>query len=150
MDLLSIIASYIAIIQIADRLVSNCKGYVKSVKDTPNNIRIIIIEVGSVRCVLELIRDPVPEDGDDNNDMSFRLQNLRGEDGPVEGCKKALIALSSLDPDPVVQSTHEKRRKLFSLTTLAWPLKEGKARKLLQDIRRYKATMSLALTTETV
>jgi hypothetical protein len=150
MDPLSIIASSIAIIQVADRLVSICKSYLKSVKDAPNDLRIIIIEVGSVRCILELIRDLVPEDSEDNNDMSFRLQNLRGEDGPVEGCKKALIALSSLVPDPAVQSTHQKRRKLFSLTTLAWPLKEGKARKLLQDIGRYKATMSLALTTETV
>jgi hypothetical protein len=56
MDLLSITASVIAITQIADKIVSVCKGYINTVKDAPKDLRSIVIEVGSLKCVLEVLQ----------------------------------------------------------------------------------------------
>jgi hypothetical protein len=42
MDPLSLAASVIAIIQLADRIISVCKDYVTTVKDAPNDLRAIL------------------------------------------------------------------------------------------------------------
>ena len=148
MDPLSLTASVIAIIQLADRIISVCKEYVTTVKDAPNDLRVIIIEAGSVKCVLELLELLIPRG--DNDNISVILEKLRTSHGPIEGCKQALTALDSLFPVEVECLARGKRRKILrSLKDLAWPFKEGKARRLLGDIGRHKATISLALTTET-
>ena len=148
MDPLSLAASVIAIIQLADRIISVCKDYVTTVKDAPNDLRTIFIEVGSVKCVLELLELVISRG--DHDKMPVILEKLRTPTGPIEGCKQALTALDSLFPVEAECSARGKRRKILrSLKDLAWPFKEGKARKLVEDIGRHKATISLALTTET-
>jgi Fungal N-terminal domain of STAND proteins len=146
MDPLSLAASVIAIIQLADRIISVCKDYVTTVKDAPNDLRTIFIEVGSVKCVFELLELVIPRG--DNDNAPVILEKLRTSNGPIEGCKQALTALDSLFP--LECPARGKRRIILrSLKDLAWPFKEGKARRLLEDIGRHKATISLALTTET-
>jgi hypothetical protein len=54
MDPPSLAAGVIAIIQLADKIISARKGYVPRAKDAPNDLWVIIIEAGSVKCVLEL------------------------------------------------------------------------------------------------
>ena len=148
MDPLSLTASVIAIIQLADGIISVCKDYVTTVKDAPNDLRTIFMEVGSVKCVFELLELVIPRD--DNDNIPVILEKLRASNGPIEGCKQALTALDSLFPVEIECPARGKRRKILrSLKDLAWPFKEGKARKLLEDIGRHKATISLALTTET-
>ncbi len=151
MDPLSVTASIIATIQIADRIITTCKSYITTVRDAPNDLLAIVIEVGSVKCVLELLDALVSNVPDSSSDVSCILQQLKGDHGPLEECMKALQALGSLLPEHTESVSNGKRRKIIlSLSHLAWPLKESKARKLLEDIGRYKATISLALTTETV
>jgi hypothetical protein len=55
MDPLSITAGVIAIIQIADSITSLCESYLTTVKDAPKDLRNILIEVESVKCVLEVV-----------------------------------------------------------------------------------------------
>lgn len=145
MDPTSLTASIITIVGLADKIISVCKGYITTVKDAPNDLTNILIEVGSVKCVIEIIQL--------RNDNSVIGTKLQSTGGPLEGCKQALIALNKLleiATDCPVDGKRGKRRKLaLSYATLAWPLKEGKAQKLLTDIARHKATISLALTTET-
>jgi len=148
MDPLSITASVLAISEVAGKIISVCKSYIASARDAPNDLRIILIEVGSVKCVLETLELLLPKDN--LGAHSAILQKLGDDGSALEGCSRALKALEELFPEQVEQSAHGKRRKInASVKHLAWPFKEGKARKLLEDIQRHKATISLMLTTET-
>jgi hypothetical protein len=148
MDPLSITASVVAIVQIASTIISVCKDYVTTVANAPKDLRTILIQVGSVKCILETLELLISRGGDE---VSIILQKLQNSDGPLDGCKQALIALNNLFPTEAECSKDGKRRKvLSSLRNLAWPLKESKARKLLKDIGQYKTTISVALTTETM
>jgi hypothetical protein len=114
-------------------------------------MRIIIIEVGSVKCVLELLQDLTAQNSTVHGDGFIILQKLEGPDGPIEGCLQTLKELGSLFPEPAETTQDGKRRKkTLSLAGLMWPFKEGKARKLLERLGRHKATISLTLTAETV
>lgn len=143
MDPLSITASVITIVQLATKITSACKDYIAGVKDAPTDLSSILIEVGSVKCVLETL------------ELRYKTwgigKELTSKEGPLEGCKQALMGMEKLLPPVRQQASDGKRRKLAeTYATLAWPLKEGKARKLLEDLARHKSTISLMLTTETM
>jgi len=148
MDPLSATGSVVAIIQLATKIVSVCTDYVRDVQDAPKDLRNIIIEVGSVNCILEvieLLNSQATSFGD-----SAILRQLKALDGPLKECEQTLFHLDSLFPAVVEHSTGGKRRRiLHPLTRLAWPLKAPRARELLSKIGWLKATISLSLTTET-
>lgn len=149
MEPLSLAASVITVIQLSERVVSLCRWYVTSMKDAPKDLRTIMMEAGSVRSVvsnLEFFMSTWAAD-----DMLGILKGLEGPEGPIEGCRKALAALEKMFPSEVAgNATGTKRRATtISYAKLAWPFKEDKARKILDDIVRYKATISLALTADT-
>src|SRR5579862_84440 len=56
MNPLSLVASVIACIQAADRIVSLCKDYVEMVKGARSDLQVILIEVASMRGVLEELK----------------------------------------------------------------------------------------------
>lgn len=143
-------ASVIAIIQIADRIISLCKFYIETARDAPSDLRIILIETSALKTILENLNFPTACDGPD----STAARRISGADGPIEGCCRTVTELEKLFPSDSVRTRGRKgskRRMLNSaLTALAWPLKESKARKLLDEMMRYKATISLALTTNSM
>lgn len=146
MDPLSTAASVIAVVQIADRIIDLCKAYITGVKDAPSELRAILIEVGSVKCVLEVIE---LLDTSGNKSGTCAVEILEKLQGPLEGCKEALKSLEALFPPQLGSSAKGKRQRLaLSLTTLAWPFKREKAMKLLEEVGRHKSTISLGLTTE--
>jgi hypothetical protein len=148
MDVLTVTAGVIAIIQIADKIISTCKDYITTVKDAPRDLRAITIEVGSVKNVLELLELLLQGSDDNTSDI---LEKLKGPSGPIDGCREALAALDSLFPRAERSPEGGKCRKtLLTLKTLAWPLKESRARKILEDVGRHKATISFALMTKSV
>lgn len=153
MDGLSIAASILAVIQVADRVISLCKFYLALSRDAPSDIRIIWIETSSLRTILDNIQFLAA------NGHGSNLNTLAGSDGPVEGCRKALGELSGLFPSDNLNAnacdgesgdrSQPKRRKLKDVwATLAWPFKEGTARKLLVEIAHHKTTLNLALTAD--
>jgi hypothetical protein len=147
MDPLSLTASVITIIQLSERIISTCKDYITTIQDAPRDLRAIAIEVGGVKNALELV-ELLKEN---HTDATGLLQKLQGPNGPLEGCREALRSLDSLLPVAECNLESGKRRKtLVNLKSLAWPLKKNRVQKILEDIGRYKATISLALTAESV
>ena len=144
------VASVIAIIQVADRLIGTCKSYISSVRDAPSDLRAILLEISALKTVFENLKFLNSCD----SHCSPMFNSLCGTDGPIEGCLGSTNELAGLFPP---EETHiegqdrSKRRKIKStMVSLAWPLKETKARKLLGDILRYKSTITLALTADTL
>jgi hypothetical protein len=144
-EAIALAASVIAVIQIADRIASVCKSIIEEVEDYPRDLRLIFVETGSLKVIFEglcFLHEDDPAD-------SATLQTLRGSDGPVEGCKTAMDQLDRLFPSIPLPSSRPKgakRQKLRTvLTSLAWPLKAERARKLLDEIMRHKSTINVAL-----
>ncbi|KAK4681150.1 hypothetical protein QC764_0006040 [Podospora pseudoanserina] len=81
------------------------------------------------------------------------LETLAASDGPLESCQKAMMDLERLLPPyqssgPTATGAKYSKAKTV-LSSLAWPFKEGKATKLLDEIKQHKGTILLALTTDT-
>ena len=146
-EVIAVGASVIAIIQIADRIIGQCKFYIETARDAPSDLRLILIETSALKNILENLNFLTACDGP----LSAATRSISGADGPIEGCLRTVAELEKLFPLDASRTTGQKsskRRRLDAvLTALAWPLKESKARKLLDEIMRYKATISLALTT---
>ena len=147
-EVLAIGASVIAIIQITDRIVGLCKFYIETVNNAPSDLRLILLETSSLRTIFKNLDFLIVYD----SGVSSIVSSLASVDDPIEGCLKSIIQLEKLFPSNWIrntgQSPSKKRKVRATLATLAWPLKEGKARKLLDEISRYKTTVTLALTTE--
>ena len=140
-------ASVVAIIQIADRIIGLCKFYIETARDAPSDLRVILIETSALKTILENLNFLTACDGPD----STAARRIAGADGPIEGCLRTVSELEKLFPSDSVQTRgrkSSKKRRLDSvLMALAWPLKENKAQKLLDEMMRYKTTIGLALTT---
>ena len=55
MDPLSVAASIFTAIQIADRVISLCKFYLKLTSNAPSDLRIILIEASALKAILDNI-----------------------------------------------------------------------------------------------
>lgn len=147
-EVMAIGASAIAIIQITDRIVGLCKHYIETVRDAPSDLRVILLEVSALKAIFESLKFLTACDSGVSSTASA-FSNL---DGPVEGCLKSVRQLENLFPSNCIQDLGQNRSKKqkvkATLTALAWPLKETKARKLLDEISRYKTTITLAITAE--
>lgn len=141
-------ASVIAILQITDRIIALCKFYVGTAQDAPADIRVIFLEILSLTSVLESFEFLVAC----NSEVSVAVRNLAGRNGPIEGCRRAVAELEKLFPSDCIyrlpQTKHKSRKADVLLAALAWPLKAKKAKELLDEMSRYKETISLALITE--
>lgn len=147
MEAVGAVASIIAVVQLADRIASACKSYIEGVKDYPKDLRVVYLEIKSLAVIFETLQFF------DDSDDSITLSHLQGSDGPLEGCRVAAEALSSLIPTPVA-IIHKRQRTgkegrgsniRNALEALAWPFKVNQARKLLEDINRHKSTISVAI-----
>jgi hypothetical protein len=146
-EVIALGASIIAIIQIADRLTGVCKSYIETVHGAPSDLRVILIETSTIKVILQNLQFLIS-----CNPNLLTLDSLSGGQGPIEGCRKAIVELERLLPpeSAITQGRNEsKRRKVkATLKALAWPLKENKARKLLREMIEYKTSINVALTTE--
>lgn len=140
----------IPIIQIVDRVIAQCKFYIETARDAPSDLRAILVETSALKSILENLSFLSACDGP----LSAATRHVTGADGPIEGCLRTAAELEKLFPLDTPKSTgwkSSKRKRLGSaLTALAWPLKESKAHKLLDEMTRYKTTISLALTTSSM
>lgn len=140
----------IAIIQIADRIIGLCKFYIETARDAPSDLRVLLIEISALKTILENLNFLTACDGPD----STAARRTSGADGPIEGCFRTVTELEKLFPSDLVRTRGRKSSKKKTLnsvlTALAWPLKESKARKLLDEMTRYKTTINLALTTNSM
>jgi hypothetical protein len=153
-EVVALMASVIAIIQISDRVISLTKYYIESTSGAPSELRAILVEISTLNAILKSL-----EYLHDCDYTSPALWTQIGRpDGPLEGCRQSIKALEELFPSEAIavptpngQPSGAKKGKVDALLkTLAWPLKVRKARDLLQKITQYKALINLALSTESV
>lgn len=147
-EILSIAASVIAILQIADRVTGVCKFYIENVKEGSSHLRAVLLEISTLRTIFKTLDYLIARD----DGVSMIIEGLAGDDGPIEGCRKAITELENLFPTNIFQAVEKDKPKKKNLRAmvdaLAWSLKENKARKLLEVIASYKTTIILAITTE--
>lgn len=147
MEPLSITASVVAIIQISTKIISTCSDYIRDVKDAPGDLQKIMFEVAAVKGIFEALSLLFPPKDDVN--AAVPQHSFIFLCDSVDGCAQELEALEALFPKSEDCSSKGKRRKYqLSLSSLAWPLKAHRAKKHLENISQYKATISLALSTK--
>lgn len=142
------IGTVIAIIQIAARVIELSRHYIGTIRDAPSEIRSILLETSMLQTVLKHIEFLTSC----NEAVSTTLSNLSQPDGPIQHCQKILTDLVGLFPADVISTRNGdgswKEKRTSMIARLAWPLKEPKAQKLLQELGRYKSAINLALTTD--
>jgi hypothetical protein len=139
-DLLSIGASVIAFIQLADSVIRLCKDCIEAIKDGPKDMQMIIGEVTSLRAIIESFSAV------DLHANTIKLvPSLFEVTGPIEACRRCLSTLQGLLPADIPEVSRGKLRKI-TFAELAWPAKQSKARKLLAEISGHKSTLLLAIT----
>ncbi|KAL2154631.1 hypothetical protein VTH82DRAFT_3307 [Thermothelomyces myriococcoides] len=141
MDPIGTAANIIAIIHAANKVVVLCKRFLEVVHDAPNDLRLILVEVSTLKAVLDDLHFLVS-----CNHYPTTLNTLVREHGPIEGCRKAISELENLLPPESLLAASSKTKAI--LTALSWLTKESRAKTLIEELREYKATISLALTTD--
>lgn len=143
---IAVVASIIAIIQISDRVISSCKFYLQATSDTPSELRMILVEISTLKSVLESLQ--FLETCADIPPAVWK--QLSEQNGPIEECKRSITAMEKLFPAdrfPVDRSQSGSKRRAMH-ASLAWPLKARRARDLLQVIVQQKRMITLALTAD--
>jgi hypothetical protein len=141
-DPLSVAASILAVVEAANKIIRASEYCVRTMKDAPRDMKIIISEVTSLKDIIEAIS---PNDA--GAGAMHSTPNLFGKMGPVEACRDCLATLESLLPPEALAFQLSKRT--LTRARLAWPLKEPKARKALAEIAQHKATLLLAMARDT-
>ena len=143
-------SSVIAIIQITDRIIGLCKFYIETVKDVASDLRLMLVEISALKTIFESLDFFMTH----KCGVSTAVGIMSGKDGAIDGCRRSITQLEKLFPSdwkPTAgKNTSKKQRVKATWASLAWPLKENKARKLLDEIMRYKTTITLAITTDSV
>jgi len=139
MDPLSLGASIIAFVEIAERVIRACEYCIRTVQDAPKDMMMILGETTSLKAIIDSLSA-----ANQPPNISHALPALFRKNGPVEMCRSCLSALENLLPTEPPSYSAGNRRITFA--QLAWPLKESKARKLLAEISHHKSTLLLAIT----
>ncbi|KAK3317618.1 hypothetical protein B0T19DRAFT_295060 [Cercophora scortea] len=151
-EAIALAASVTAIVQIADRVIGVCKHYIRTARDAPSDLRTILVETSTLKTVFENLEFL----NQYQTDVSASVGKLASAGGPIKLCLQAMAELESLlsssetaSAGPSQTRTKGQRVKEI-ITALAWPLKETRARKLLEDVTRCKETVTIALSGELV
>jgi hypothetical protein len=127
-------AGVIAFLQLADKAITVCSRIIDTIKDAPRDIVIISLEIQSLKNILSGL------------EACSVARTLEAANGPIAMSHDCLQKLCDLLPsDADVQALNSDRKLKVSIVTLAWPLKESKARRLLAEISHHKATLLLGL-----
>ncbi|KAI9857983.1 MAG: hypothetical protein M1813_007953 [Trichoglossum hirsutum] len=129
MDPLSISASIAALLQVSTGAIR----FLRDVKDAPDDVRRLMVEVSSTRGLLMTLLDLV-ESGEAGLDTVY---SLSAPNGPLKQCRSTLDSLTEVFTPAMGLG---KARK-----ALAWPFQKGEVREVLCAIERQKTLFSLAL-----
>ncbi|RSL41375.1 hypothetical protein CEP53_012803 [Fusarium sp. AF-6] len=142
MEALGAVASIIAVVQLTGTIINLCKKYLTSVADLKHDLNCIIIEVSTLRSILELVETAVEGEGD----KSPILDALKA---PVSSCQNVLADLTALlrstqceIPDEQIRM-RDKASKI--LRRVEWPYKGDRAKTMLADLSQHKNTIAMIL-----
>ncbi|KAM7203900.1 hypothetical protein V8F33_001871 [Rhypophila sp. PSN 637] len=145
-DPLSLGASIIAFIQVAEGVIRASSFCIDAIQDAPTDLQMILCEVTSIKFIVEGLGRP---DSGHKADSISLLARLFARSGPVDACKRCLSELDKLLPSEAKQGGSVVRNgrgfRRISAAQLAWPFKQCKARKLLAELSHHKATLLLAI-----
>jgi hypothetical protein len=94
-EVIALGSSVIAFIQLADRVIGLSKYYIEAIHDCPRDIRAILVEISSLKAVLENLDFLLKNDSGPEPHL---MGQLAGEHGPIEGCRKSVAELERLLP----------------------------------------------------
>ena len=152
MDPLSVTATIITVLQVANRVVSICYDYSCAIKNSSWELPRVTEEVKGLRNVLETLERLAREAENGDPAAEIQLPTLRllcNPEGPLAVCLGELEALrKELDPPNRSDQFGSKRRAFVKV--VSWPLREKDTRRILENIGRLKAILNLALTVDQV
>ena len=128
-DPLSVTASIVTLLQLSTTVVK----YLSNVRDAPDELKSLIVEVSSIKGLLSTLQD-LAQPGET---WLATVQSLNASNGPLEQLQSALGRLDK-KLAPVVG--WRKTRK-----ALAWPFQKEEIKDILSVIERQKALLGLAL-----
>ncbi|RMJ01620.1 hypothetical protein BHE90_012058 [Fusarium euwallaceae] len=142
MEALGAVASIIAVVQLTGTIINLCKKYLTSVADLKHDLNCIIIEVSTLRSILELVETAVEGEGG----KSPILDALKT---PVSSCQNVLADLMALlrstqceIPDEQIRM-RDKASKI--LWRVEWPFKGDRAKTMLADLSQHKNAIAMIL-----
>lgn len=149
MDPLSITASVAAILQLTGQIICTCASLVSAIKNAPQRLTAIKTEIQSLEAIIQVI--------DQTHQKLPWLQTqspfVTPLNVPLEACRLYPREISELlecgnpttgappGSEPGQRAT-KRCRTLPTLASLAWPFKENKAKAIMEDIARHKATLA--------
>ena len=135
-DPLSITGLVLALVDVATKII-NCVG---TIKDAPDDIKLLLCEVTSFKIILESIP----------TESCWSL--LKGKGPVLEACDRCLSALIELIPEQFLKASDGGGSKInkrhLAVTRLSWLLKESKAKKTLAELAQHKSTLLLVLSSD--
>ena len=132
------VASIIAVVQVADRILCLCGKYTSDVKGAKNDIERLRSEVEALQKVLKSAGDMVDSSATEPYTTESVLEVLAGS---IRECRSALGEVET-------QLNPGKERKImsrFGLRALKWPFKSKDVTKIIEGLNRHKGTIILAL-----
>ncbi|KAF5622406.1 heterokaryon incompatibility protein het-E-1 [Fusarium sp. NRRL 25303] len=109
-DPLSIEASVLAFIGLADRIIRTCKYCIEAVEDAPKDIQMVLGEATSLRAIIDSISE---------SSATSLVPNLHEQNGPIKSCHSCLASLEALLPDTIGQYKTGKRQS-EARETIRW------------------------------
>ncbi|KAL5328216.1 hypothetical protein ACEPPN_001712 [Leptodophora sp. 'Broadleaf-Isolate-01'] len=134
-------ASVITVIDISAKIFELCQTYVSAVKEARKDIQRLRDGVTSLQDVLTDVRDLAEDSSLSGRSVFSRLNQY---DGPVQQCERDLRRLVA----QLELGEGESKMRQFGLRALKWPFSSKDIDKRLQIINDYKATFTLALTSD--
>jgi len=141
-EALALGAGVVAFIQLTDRVIHLAKYFIEAIRDCPRDIRTILVEVSSLKAVLENLDFLLKTDSGPEPQMLEQLHR----NGLMAECKNSLAKLERLLPSDIKTVNGRRQKIMTAVEHLKWPLRENTARKLIDEISRYKASIAFALT----
>lgn len=143
-EAIALVASIIAIVQLADRIISLGTSYIASAKGARKEITKLRLGLGSLSDILVLLVDHAEANPDSPALRILYGPSSGGLPGPVEMCMKELQELQSkLEPPEPSGRWPWTRRDTKS--SIMWPFKEKEVMHSVSEIDRYKSLFQLAL-----
>ena len=148
MEALGVTANIIAVLHAANTILDICCDYSAAIRGASWELPKVTKELQSLRDVLELLKGLAKriENADPSADarLPALIRICNSDAGPLGMCNNELKFLEKrLEPPKWTGPATSKRTALMQ--TLSWPLKEGETKKILQNIERYKTSLSMAL-----
>ena len=146
-EVLGLTASIIAVLQMTSSVISVCYDYQAAVKGAPWELSQIKMELESLRNILHELEPRAKQAELAESISGASTQALSLLCGPLQQCLQVIKELETQLKTPSWSDGYGPKRKAL-IQALRWPLKESDTRKALENIGRFKATLSLAISAD--